>query len=33
MKCTYKISEDKKVESYGEDAEEFRNYWGVVPRY
>jgi hypothetical protein len=33
MKCTYKISEDKKVESYGEDAEEYRNYWGVVPRY
>ncbi len=34
LKCTYKISSDKKeVESFGEDADEYRNYWGESPRY
>jgi len=33
MKCTYKISGDKKVESFGADADEYRNYWGESPRY
>jgi hypothetical protein len=33
MKCTYKIGVDKKVESFGSDADEFRNFWGESPRY
>ncbi len=33
MKSTYKISSNKKVEAYGEDADGYRNYWGVIPRY
>jgi hypothetical protein len=32
MKCTYKIKGDK-VEAYGEDADEYRNFWGETPRY
>ena len=32
MKCTYKI-QGEEVEAFGEDAEEYRNYWGVAPRY
>ena len=32
MKCTYKIKGDK-VEAFGEDADEYRNFWGVAPRY
>jgi hypothetical protein len=32
-KCTYKISGDKKIEIYGEDAGDYQNYWGATPRY
>jgi hypothetical protein len=32
-KCTYKISADKKVESYGQDAGDYQNFWGEEPRY
>jgi hypothetical protein len=32
-KCTYKISGDKKVEKYGEDSADYRNFWGAEPKY
>ena len=32
-KCTYKISGDKQVEKYGEDAGDYKNFWGEGPRY
>ena len=32
-KCTYKISSDKKVEKFGEDSEDYQNYWGATPQY
>jgi len=32
MKCTYKVQGDK-IEAFGEDADEYRNYWGETPRY
>jgi len=32
-KCTYKISKDKKVEKYGDDAGDFQNFWGAEPAY
>lgn len=32
MKCTYKIHEGS-VESFGEDSENYSNYWGAAPRY
>jgi len=32
-KCTYKISGDKKVETYGADAMDYQNFWGAEPRY
>lgn len=32
MKCTYKIKGDK-VEAFGEDADQYRNFWGETPRY
>ncbi len=31
--CTLKMKEDTIVESYGEDAGEFANFWGAEPRY
>ena len=32
-KCTYKISRDKKVQSFGEDAQDYQNFWGETPSY
>ena len=32
-KCTYKISGDKKMEVFGEDAADCQNYWGEAPKY
>ena len=32
MKCTYKIQGDE-IEAFGEDADQYRNYWGVTPGY
>jgi len=32
-KCTYKISRDKKVETFGEDAADYQNFWGAEPKY
>jgi hypothetical protein len=32
-KCTYKISKDKKIETYGEDAADYQNFWGAGPKY
>lgn len=32
-KCTMKIRENAIVESFGEDAAEFSNFWGVGPAY
>jgi len=32
MKCTYKIL-GKSMESFGEDSENYGNFWGVGPRY
>ncbi len=32
-KCTYKISADKKVETFGQDAADYGNFWGEEPRY
>ncbi|MBM3437152.1 MAG: hypothetical protein FJY07_13160 [Bacteroidetes bacterium] len=32
-KCTIKMKENKIIESYGEDAGEFSNFWGAVPKY
>ncbi len=31
-KCTYKI-QGEQVESFGEDAEEYTNFWGEAPKY
>ena len=30
--CTYKISANKKVQSYGENAPDYQNYWGETPK-
>jgi len=32
-KCTYKISTDKKIETFGEDAPDYQNFWGEAPKY
>jgi hypothetical protein len=32
-KCTYKINRDKKVETFGEDAADYQNFWGAEPKY
>jgi len=32
MKCTYKIL-GSSVEAFGEDADTYRNFWGVTPKY
>lgn len=32
-KCTYKISSDQQMESFGEDAGDYGNYWGAAPKY
>ena len=32
-KCTYKISGDKKMETYGQDAADYENFWGAAPKY
>jgi hypothetical protein len=32
-KCTIKMKEECIVEYYGEDIEEFWNFWGSGPRY
>lgn len=32
-KCTIKLKDDKIIESYGEDSDEYTNFWGVTPRY
>ena len=32
QRCTYKIH-GGKIESYGEDAEIYTNFWGEAPRY
>ena len=32
-KCTYKISPDRKVESFGQDADDYQNFWGAEPKY
>jgi hypothetical protein len=32
-KCTIKLKENTIVESFGEDAGEFSNFWGVGPKY
>lgn len=31
-KCTFKISQGS-IESYGDDADAYQNFWGAVPRY
>lgn len=31
--CTLKIKENTIVESYGDDADEFSNFWGTGPKY
>lgn len=32
-RCTYKIADNDILESYGEDADEFTNFWGESPKY
>jgi uncharacterized protein YbaR (Trm112 family) len=32
-RCTIKMKENKIVESWGEDAGEFFNFWGAAPKY
>jgi len=32
-KCTMKVKENNIIESYGDDAGEFSNYWGAQPGY
>jgi hypothetical protein len=32
-KCTYRISRDKKVKTFGEDAADYENFWGATPKY
>lgn len=32
MKCTYKI-QDGSIETYGEDSDNYRNFWGAGPKY
>lgn len=32
-KCTIKIKNDSIVEIFGDDAEEYKNFWGEGPRY
>lgn len=32
-RCTMKIKDDKIIESFGEDADEFTNFWGSGPKY
>lgn len=31
--CTIKMKENEIVAAYGEDADEFSNFWGAGPRY
>ncbi|MEZ5197357.1 MAG: hypothetical protein R2764_13450 [Bacteroidales bacterium] len=32
-KCTIKMKDKKIVESYGDDVDEYTNYWGAGPQY
>jgi hypothetical protein len=32
-RCTIKMQKNTIIESYGEDADEFSNFWGAGPRY
>jgi transcription initiation factor IIE alpha subunit len=32
-KCTWKVKDDKIIESFGEDADEYTNFWGSGPKY
>jgi len=32
-KCTIQIKGDKVIRSFGEDADEYTNFWGEGPRY
>lgn len=32
-KSTYKITPNKEVETYGQDAEDYQNFWGAEPKY
>ncbi len=32
-KCTIKIKDNSIVEMYGDDADEYKNFWGAGPRY
>jgi transcription initiation factor IIE alpha subunit len=32
-KCTIKMKENSIIESYGENADEFSNFWGEGPKY
>ena len=32
-KCTMKIKDQNIIEAFGEDADEYQNFWGAGPRY